>query len=309
MGHELYEKLYGLFPEFMDKKYSYMRLESTGFEPLSLEWIFGDRISVMHTFSLNGDLCYDPMMEFLVNSAKKTLTARTFEQSLPPLYQYHDDEGLGWSVDGTGINSVIKDLERQLSEFAELWFNNISEQGFKPVRAILWNGGGIDDEDIEVTFDDNHDKTETASKADEYELLNSDANMFGIYQVRDDIENARNYRFASLEELQALGLDVDGKNYKLVYTAPFEHRIEFLTDRYPLLNKIFEQFNINHPANYKGRSVSVSDVIVLHWNHNVSAHFVDSKGFVEISGFFGTESQPCIVTKDVVKEIQERMGL
>ena len=154
LEHELYEKLSELFPDFMDRKYSYLRLESNGFEPLSLEWVFGDRISVMHTYTLNGDLCYDPMVEFIVNSTEKTLTATVFQQSIPPLYQYHDDDGIGRSVDGNGNERVERNLRSQINEFSAQWFQNISEQGFMPVKATLWNKGGIDDVDVRVTFDD-----------------------------------------------------------------------------------------------------------------------------------------------------------
>jgi len=94
LENRLFDKLTALFPDFMSGKYSYLKLESPGMEPLSLKWIFGDRISVMHTFVQEGDLCYDPMIEYIVNSEKKTLTASMFQQSIPPLYQYHDDDGM-----------------------------------------------------------------------------------------------------------------------------------------------------------------------------------------------------------------------
>ena len=110
-------------------------------------------------------------------------------------------------------------------------------------------------------------------------------NMFGIYQVRDDIENGRDIRFASLEELGQRGFEPDRSNYKLVYAAPFSDSIEFLTDRQPVLNKLFEQFNSDHPADYTGRSMSMSDVVVLRYNGDMSAHYVDRGGFAEIGKF------------------------
>jgi hypothetical protein len=94
-----------------------------------------------------------------------------------------------------------------------------------------------------------------------------------------------------MKELEALGLSVDRTNYELVYTAPFSERIEFLTDRYPVLNRIYEQFNADRPADFAGRSVSVSDVVVLQWGGEVSAHFVDSAGFVELPSFTGNERE------------------
>ena len=127
----------------------------------------------------------------------------------------------------------------------------------------------------------------------ESELLYSDGNRFGIYQIRDGIDGAQDYRFASMMELEEKGLPVDRANYALAYTAPFPERIEFLSDRYPVLNRIYEDFNINHPDDFTGRSVSNSDVIVLKYNGDISAHYVDSAGFKELDNnvFFGEEVQ------------------
>jgi hypothetical protein len=103
-----------------------------------------------------------------------------------------------------------------------------------------------------------------------------------------------------MKELEARGLTPARSNYELVYTAPFSDRIEFLTDRQPVLNKLFERFNIDRPADFTGRSMSMSDVVVLRYNGDMSAHYVDSTSFVEIgrSDFYGeppdsrTQAQP-----------------
>ncbi|GHV11318.1 hypothetical protein FACS1894219_02270 [Clostridia bacterium] len=151
---ENYAKLAEMFPDFANKKYSYMKLESPGFEPLSLEWIFGDRISVMQTYVQEGDLMYDPMIEFEVNDTAKTLNAVVYQNSGMGLYQYHDEDGIGRSVDGNGNSHEVHDLSGKLNDFSKRWFNNLGEQGHKPVRATLWNDGGIDEVDVEVRFDD-----------------------------------------------------------------------------------------------------------------------------------------------------------
>jgi hypothetical protein len=124
----------------------------------------------------------------------------------------------------------------------------------------------------------------------EADLLYGDGNRFGIYQIKDGIDGARDFRFAPMKELEAHGLAVDSANYALVYTAPFSEKVESLSDRYPVLNKIYQDFNINQPADYAARSVSVSDVIVLKCNGDISSHFVDSIGFKELTGFLAEES-------------------
>jgi DNA repair protein RadC len=120
----------------------------------------------------------------------------------------------------------------------------------------------------------------------EADLLYSNTSKFGIYQIRDDIDESRNFRFAPMKELEALGPGVDRSNYKLVYTGALDIR-DTLTN----LHKIFQDFNTNQPSDYTGCSVSVSDVIVLQWRGDVSAYYVDSAGFQKLDNhaFFGEE--------------------
>jgi hypothetical protein len=90
-----------------------------------------------------------------------------------------------------------------------------------------------------------------------------------------------------MKELEAHGLTPDRANYELVYTALLN-----IHDRQTNLHKIFAGFqaeNAERPADYAARSVSVSDVIVLQWRGEVSAHFVDSVGFKELANFTGEE--------------------
>jgi hypothetical protein len=142
-----YAKLEELFPDFIHEKFSYLRLESDGFEPLSLEWVGDNKISVMHTYELNGDLMYDPMIEFEVNRANWTMTAVTFEQSAPSVYQVVTKDG-GVSYDGNGNERKVQGLQKEINDFTETWLKHLSEQGFKPVRGIML----VNDEDARVEF-------------------------------------------------------------------------------------------------------------------------------------------------------------
>jgi hypothetical protein len=92
-----------------------------------------------------------------------------------------------------------------------------------------------------------------------------------------------------MRELEAHGLTVNRDNYELVYAAPLTDRVEFLRDKNAALNRIYETFNIDHPADYTGRSMSVGDVVLLRCNGDITAHFVDSAGFVELPSFTGNE--------------------
>ena len=78
--------------------------------------------------------------------------------------------------------------------------------------------------------------------------------------------------------MQAAGLTEDRANYDLVYTAPLNQNTS--------LEDIYRTFNIDHPKDFKGHSLSVSDVVVLHQNGQDTAHYVDSFGFTQVPEFF-----------------------
>ena len=88
-----YQKLSELFPQITSGEFQYQRSEAgAGFMPLSLAWIDTDKLSIMHTYTQNGDLMYDPMIALQVDQEAQTATAVEFQQSNPPLYQLIDEE-------------------------------------------------------------------------------------------------------------------------------------------------------------------------------------------------------------------------
>ena len=89
---------------------------------------------------------------------------------------------------------------------------------------------------------------------------------FSIYQVPPGPEG-RDFRYRSYEDLQADGLSVDRKNYQLVYTAPL--------DKDTTLDEIYRRFNIEHPADYKGHSLSMGDIVVFRQDGKQTAYYVD----------------------------------
>ena len=101
--------------------------------------------------------------------------------------------------------------------------------------------------------------------------------MFGLYQLKRE-SRLRDYAFTNFETLTESGKKVKRDNYNLIYAAP-------LTDGYSL-DHIYTEFNISHPADFTGHSLSVSDVIVLKQGDNqYSAYFVDSFDFEKIPDF------------------------
>ena len=104
-----------------------------------------------------------------------------------------------------------------------------------------------------------------------------DKDTFSIYQLKRGDET-RDLRFEPYDRLQATGHAVDRANYELIYTAPLAPDTS--------LEDIYTRFNLDHPADFKGHSLSVSDIVVLHRDGRDAAHYVDSIGYREVPEFF-----------------------
>ena len=109
-----------------------------------------------------------------------------------------------------------------------------------------------------------------------------DKDTFSIYQIKGGDET-RDLRFEPYDRLQAAGNVVDRANYELVYSAPLAPETS--------LEDIYTRFNIDHPKDFKGHSLSVSDVVVLHQDGQDAAHFVDCVGFREVPEFLQEQKQ------------------
>jgi len=103
---------------------------------------------------------------------------------------------------------------------------------------------------------------------------------FAIYQLKDGDE-LRDYRFEGLDWLKSRGLLVERDNYNFVYTEPFT---QYASKR-DRLEEIWECFNNDHPADFKGHSLSVSDIVAIKQNGVVTYHYCDSYDFKELPKF------------------------
>ena len=117
---------------------------------------------------------------------------------------------------------------------------------------------------------------ETAKTAEQ------DKDTFSIYQLKHGDET-RDLRFEPYDRLQATGNVVDKANYELVYSAELTPGTS--------LEDIYTRFNIDHPKDFKGHSLSVSDVVVLHQNGQDAAHYVDSFGYKNVPEFLQEQKQ------------------
>ena len=103
-----------------------------------------------------------------------------------------------------------------------------------------------------------------------------DKDTFSIYQLKRGDET-RDFRFEPYDRLAATGRTADQANYNLIYTAELTPGTS--------LEDIYTRFNIDHPKDFKGHSLSVSDVVVLHQNGQDTAHYVDSSGYRQVPEF------------------------
>lgn len=106
---------------------------------------------------------------------------------------------------------------------------------------------------------------------------------YSIYQVK---ENGKTWgiRFEPLERLKMSGGLVSRSNYDLVYAGPIEEP-SFFTP-HEILASIYDKFNMAHPPDFAGHSLSVSDIVVLRRDQGMAAYYVDrGLGFTEVPEF------------------------
>ena len=128
----------------------------------------------------------------------------------------------------------------------------------------------------------------------EANLLLGTRRTFGIYQIRDD-SPGENYAFMNMSFVESHGMQIKKEDYKLVYVGELLGNMS--------LDDIFERFNIDRPKDFRGHSLSVSDIVVLNDGENVTAHFVDSISFEQLDSFLNLEEQ---VLDELAYEVGER---
>lgn len=116
-------------------------------------------------------------------------------------------------------------------------------------------------------------------------FLDSATDTYAILQLRR-IPETRYERFTSMKELAQAGIEPEIDHYEVVYTAPL---LPF-KDRNTLLEGMYEKFNIARPEDFRGHSLSVSDIVALNQGGVVSCHYVDTIGFQELPGFLKPEN-------------------
>ena len=128
----------------------------------------------------------------------------------------------------------------------------------------------------------------------EANLLLGTRRTFGIYQIKDDLPG-ENYAFMNMSFIESHGMQIKKEDYELVYAGELFGNMS--------LDDIFERFNIDRPEDFRGHSLSVSDIVVLNDGENVTAHFVDSISFEQLDHFLELEEQSL---SELAYEVGER---
>lgn len=130
-----------------------------------------------------------------------------------------------------------------------------------------------------LNFKQPEETADTIHRLDDFEK-DRGIGTYMVYQLKHTDENHL-LRFEALDRLYAAGKTVDSSNYELVYAGPFTPG--------ETLETIYRDLNVDHPEDYHGYSLSMSDVIVLREYGKDTAHYCDAIGFTEVPQFLNPQ--------------------
>lgn len=110
-------------------------------------------------------------------------------------------------------------------------------------------------------------------------FLDHGGDCFAIYQIKDG-EEQHNLRFMNMDWLMSKGLTPERVNYDLVYTGEMA-----AGQGSSALERLYQKFNTDHPADYHRPSMSVSDILAVKQDGVVSFHYCDSLGYAKVPDF------------------------
>lgn len=146
----------------------------------------------------------------------------------------------------------------------------------------MFSAGMMNDQSLDEFIRTGEIKEPAVEYGRKDDLQLQDKDSFSIYQLKQG-ENTSLLRFEAYDYLAAKGYAADVTDYELVYTA------ELLPGT--SLEDIYTRFNIDRPQDFKGHSLSVSDVVVIHQNGQDTAYYVDRIGFKQVPEFLQNDNQ------------------
>ena len=214
-----------------------------------------------------------------------------------PTIQITDMQEYGYTWDGM-LPLQQEAAERLFHEDLEIFC--IYEDGtegavtsLSELREHAENGGlfGVEKAAWKAFYERTNGKAQEETKA--APELPQEKDTFSIYQLKRDDETV-DLRFEPYDRLTAAGHTVDMANYDRIYIADLAPGTS--------LEDIYTRFNADHPKDFKGHSLSVSDVVVLHQNGQDTAHYVDSIGYKEVPEFWKQPENPLKHVEDTIEQ-------
>lgn len=211
-------------------------------------------------------------------------------------YGYTDSDMLPLSKE-----RALELFERDIPIYM-LYDGNTEAMAFETEDIVLFSGCfGITREDWDAVKDQIPPMDmETVRRKREQAFLESPGDTYAIYQLKSDDATA-DIRFMNSEYLQKKGIEPQYENYELVYTGALNQngsQIDKLEDLYRI-------FNIEHPQDFTGHSLSISDIVALKQAGMVSYHYVDSVGYKELANFRNTENY----LKNAEMQLEDDFGM
>lgn len=117
-------------------------------------------------------------------------------------------------------------------------------------------------------------------------FLESPTDSYAILQLREDVDDNIPLMFANYSYLQKKEMEPEIDRYEVVYHGS----ISMSEDVNRQLEDLYVKFNIDHPNDFRGHSMSVSDIVALKVTGEVSFHYVDSVGFQKLENFMKSEN-------------------
>lgn len=130
-------------------------------------------------------------------------------------------------------------------------------------------------------------------------FLNAGCDVYMVMQLQSG-EKFLDEKFASMRELRRQGKTPDPEHYDITYYAGLPAMWQDMSND-EVLEELFQRFNLSRPQDFEGHSLSVSDVIALKRDGEVSVHYVDSIGFKELPDFLKAQERP-----SVLKNLKEK---
>lgn len=141
---------------------------------------------------------------------------------------------------------------------------------------------------------------EMVRKKREQAFHESAGDTYAIYQLKRDDATA-DLRFMNSEWLQKKGIEPQYENYELVYTGTLSKE----GSQIEKLENLYRIFNVEHPQDFTGHSLSISDIVALKQVGVVSYHYVDSVGYRELTNFRNTDNH----LKNAEMQLEDDYGM